>query len=167
MLAVHPVTAQMARENRQFLSRAVSYVTARGIGQFVDVGAGLPTALNTHEIAQEIDPDARVAYVDKDPIVIAHGRGLLARSPNVIAVPGDVGDPRGVLTEPDLTALIDLSRPTCVILSAILHFSDAPTARDLAAQYIEPLVPGSYVIISVGSGSEQEGDRFASAYTAA
>ena len=67
MLAVHPVSAQMARENRQFLVRAVSYVAARGIGQFIDVGAGLPTALNTHQIARRVNPEARVAYVDNDP----------------------------------------------------------------------------------------------------
>lgn len=66
MLAVHPVTAQMARENRQFLGRAVSYVAARGVRQFIDVGAGLPTVLNTHDIARHTEPDARVAYVDND-----------------------------------------------------------------------------------------------------
>ena len=84
MLAVHPISAQMARENRQFLGRAVSYVAARGIRQFIDVGAGLPTALNTHDIAQHVDPQARVAYVDNDPIVISHARSLLAKSPGVI-----------------------------------------------------------------------------------
>ena len=71
----------MARENRQFLGRAVSYVAARGVRQFIDVGAGLPTALNTHEIARNISQEARVAYVDNDPVVISHARGLLANSP--------------------------------------------------------------------------------------
>ena len=70
MLAVHPVTAHLALENRQFLGRAVSYVAARGVRQFIDVGAGLPTVLNTHDIARHTEPDARVAYVDNDPIVI-------------------------------------------------------------------------------------------------
>jgi hypothetical protein len=82
-------------------------------------------------------------------------------------VPGDVRDPRAVLADPDLTGHLDLSRPTCVILSAILHFSDAATARAIASVFIDALSPGSYLIISVGSGTEQEGDRFASAYTAA
>jgi S-adenosyl methyltransferase len=101
MLAVHPVSAQMARENRQFLGRAVSYVTARGVRQFIDVGAGLPTAVNTHEVAQQVDPDARVAYVDNDPIVISHARSLLAKDPGVIAVPGDMRDPESILKVPD------------------------------------------------------------------
>jgi len=167
LLAVHPASAEMARENRAFLQRAVRYVAARGVRQFIDVGAGLPTALNTHEIAQGVDAGARVAYVDNDSVVIAHGRSLLARSPSVIVVPGDARDPRSILADPELTGLIDMTEPTCVILSAILHFSDVATARDIASVFVEALSPGSYLIISVGSGEPQEGNRFASAYTAA
>jgi hypothetical protein len=167
MLAVHPISAQMARENRQFLGRAVSYVTARGVRQFIDVGAGLPTALNTHDIAQHVEPQARVAYVDNDPIVISHARSLLAKSPGVIAVPGDMRDPDGILADPGLKELIDLAEPACVILSAILHFADAGTARDVAGAFARAVVPGSYLIISVGSGNPSEGENFTSAYTAA
>ena len=167
MLAVHPVTAQMARENRQFLGRAVSYVAGRGIGQFVDVGAGLPTALNTHDIAQRADPRARVAYVDNDPVVILHARNLLAKSPGVIAVPGDMRDPGRILADPGLTELIDLAEPACVILSGVLHFADPGTARDIAAAFAGAIAPGSYLIISVGSGNPSEGENFTSAYTAA
>jgi hypothetical protein len=111
MLAVHPPTARMARENRQFLGRAVSYVTTHGIRQFIDVGAGLPTALHTHDIAQRVDPQALVAYVDNDPMVISHARSLLAKSPGVIAVPGDMRDPARILADPGLTGLIDLAGP--------------------------------------------------------
>lgn len=167
MLAIHPVSAQMARENRQFLGRAVSYVASRGVRQFIDVGAGLPTALNTHDIARKADPDARVAYVDNDPVVISHARSLLAKSPGVIAVPGDMRDPGGILADAGLTELIDLAEPVCVILSAILHFADAGTARDVAAAFVKAVVPGSYLIISVGSGNPSEGENFTSAYTAA
>jgi O-methyltransferase involved in polyketide biosynthesis len=167
MLAVHPVTAQMARENRQFLGRAVSYVADRGIGQFIDVGAGLPTALNTHDIARHADPRARVAYVDNDPVVISHARGLLAKSPGVIAVPGDMRDPAAILGDDGLTGLIDLAEPACVIMSGVLHFADAATARRVTAAFARALAPGSYLIISVGSGNPTEGDNFASAYTAA
>ncbi len=142
MLAVHPVTAQMARENRQFLGRAVSYVAARGVRQFVDVGAGLPTVLNTHDIARHTEPDARVAYVDNDPIVISHARSLLAKSPGVIAVPGDMRDPGRILADP-------------------------ATARDIVAAFVRAVAPGSYLIISVGSGNPSEGENFTSAYTAA
>jgi SAM-dependent methyltransferase len=167
MLAVHPVSAQMARENRQFLGRAVSYVAARGIRQFIDVGAGLPTAVNTHDIARQADPQARVAYVDNDPIVISHARSLLARNPGVIAVPGDMRHPGAILTDAALTGLIDLSAPACVILSAVLHFADAGTARDVATAFARAIAPGSYLIVSVGSGTPSEGENFTSAYTAA
>ncbi len=164
MLAVHPVTAQMARENRQFLGRAVSYVAGRGIGQFIDVGAGLPTALNTHDIARNVDPQARVAYVDNDPVVISHARSLLAKSLGVIAVPGDMRDPAGILGD---DGLIDLAEPACVIMSGVLHFTDPGTARRVTAAFTRALAPGSYLIISVGSGNPAEGDNFTSAYTAA
>jgi O-methyltransferase involved in polyketide biosynthesis len=167
MLAVHPPSARMARENRQFLGRAVSYVAYRGICQFIDVGAGLPTVLNTHDIARRIDPAARVAYVDNDPVVISHARNLLAKSPGVIAVPGDMRDPESIMADAGLTELIDLAEPACVILSAVLHFTSARTARTVAAGFARATVPGSYQIISVGSGSPSEGQHFTAAYTAA
>jgi SAM-dependent methyltransferase len=167
MLAVHPVTAQMARENRQFLGRAVSYVAGHGVGQFIDVGAGLPTALNTHDIAQGVNPEARVAYVDNDPVVISHARALLARSPGVIAVPGDMRRPGRILADGGLAGLIDLAAPACVIMSGVLHFVDPGTAREVAASFARALAPGSYLIISVGSGNPSEGENFTSAYTAA
>ena len=167
MLAIHPVTAQMARENRQFLGRAVSYVAARGVRQFIDVGAGLPTVLNTHDIARHTEPDARVAYVDNDPVVISHARSLLARSPGVIAVPGDMRDPGSILADPGLTGLVDLAEPACVILSGVLHFAGPAAARDIAAAFAGAIAPGSYLVISVGSGNPSEGDTFTSAYTAA
>ena len=167
MLAVHPVSAQMARENRQFLGRAVSYVAGRGVRQFIDVGAGLPTAVNTHDIAMRISQDARVAYVDNDPLVISHARNLLARRPGVIAVPGDMHDPARILADADLTELIDLAAPVCVILSAVLHFTDAGTARKIASAFSQAVAPGSYLIISVGTGNRSEEQSFTTAYTAA
>jgi O-methyltransferase involved in polyketide biosynthesis len=167
MLAVHPVSAQMAWENRQFLGRAVSYVATRGVRQFIDVGAGLPTAPNTHDIARHANPEARVAYVDSDPIGVSHARSLLAKSPGVIAVPGDMRDPGSILADAGLAKLIDMAEPACVILSGVLHFADAETARDVAAAFAGAIVPGSYLIISVGSGNRSEGDNFTSSYTAA
>ena len=167
MLAVHPPTAQMARENRQFLGRAVNYVAARGIRQFIDVGAGLPTALNTHDIARAVDAQARVAYVDNDPMVISHARSLLAKSPGVIAVPGDMRRPEDILADAGLTKLIDLDQPVCVIMSGVLHFAPADQARDVAATFARKIAPGSYVIISCGSGNRSEGENFTAEYTAA
>ena len=139
----------------------------RGVRQFIDVGAGLPTALNTHDIARRVDPHARVAYVDNDPIVISHARSLLAKSPGVIAVPGDMRDPGRILADAGLAELIDMAESACVILSGVLHFTDAGTARDVAAAFAQAIAPGSYLIISVGSGNRSEGDNFTSAYTAA
>jgi O-methyltransferase involved in polyketide biosynthesis len=167
MLEVNPVSAQMARENRQFLGRAVRYVAARGVRQFIDVGAGLPTALNTHDIARQIDRQAQVAYVDNDPVVISHARALLASGPGVIAVPGDLRDPASVLADTELQDLINLAEPTCVIFSAVLHFVPAEIARDVTTAFAKALSPGSYLIVSVGTGSPSENENFTSAYTAA
>jgi len=166
MLEVHPPSAQMARENRRFLGRAVSYVAACGVRQFIDVGAGLPTAVNTHDIAQEVNPAARVAYVDNDPVVISHARSLL-KSPRVIAVPGDMRAPERILADARLRELINIDEPACVILSGVLHFTDAETARGVAVAFARALAPDSYLIISVGSGNPSEGESFTSAYTAA
>jgi hypothetical protein len=167
MLEVHPVSAQMARDNREFLGRAVGYVAGAGVRQFIDVGAGLPTALNTHDIAQGIDVDAKVAYVDNDEMVISHARSLLATSARVIAVPGDMLSPERILADEKLTGLIDLAEPVCVILSGVLHFTDAETARSVAASFSKAIVSGSYLIISVGTGTPSLGENFTSAYTAA
>ena len=123
--------------------------------------------MNTHDIARQVDPEARVAYVDNDPIVISHARSLLAKSPGVIAVAGDMYEPKCILADAGLTELIELAEPVCVILSAVLHFADAGTARGVASVFAGAIVPGSYMIISVGSGNPSEGENFTSAYTAA
>jgi O-methyltransferase involved in polyketide biosynthesis len=167
LLEVYPLAAQMAQENRQFLGRAVAYVAGRGITQFIDVGAGLPTVLNTHDIAQHASPAARVAYVDNDPIVISHARALLARDAGVIALPGDLRDPGAILADPALTALIDLDQPTCVLLAGVLHFLEADVARDVVTTFVKAVAPGSYLIVSVGTGEDVGGgQRFTAAYTA-
>src|SRR5260370_10934467 len=108
MLEINPLAAQMARENRLFLGRAVSYVVGRGVRQFIDIGARLPTVLNTHDIAQRADPGAKVAYVDNDPIVTAHAGVLLAMSPRVVVMPGDIRDPAAILADARLTSIIKL-----------------------------------------------------------
>jgi hypothetical protein len=167
MLEVHPVSAQMARENREFLGRAVGHVATAGVRQFIDVGAGLPTALNTHDIAQGVDVEAKVAYVDNDEMVISHARSLLVTSPRVIAVPGDMLSPERILADEKLTGLINLAEPVCVIMSGVLHFTDPGTARRVAACFGEAIASGGYLIISCGSGNPSEGETFRSAYTAA
>lgn len=167
MLEINPLAAQMARENRQFLGRAVGYIVGLGVRQFIDVGAGLPTALNTHDVAQRADPAAKVAYVDNDPMVISHARALLATARGVAVVPGDLRDPGAILADAQLTSLINLAEPVCVLLSGVLHFLDAAAARDVATAFTRAIVPGSYVIISVGTGQAEVAGPFSAAYTAA
>src|SRR5215469_10117539 len=167
MLEVNPLAAQMARANRQFLGRAVSYVASRGVRQFIDVGAGLPTAPSTHDSVQQADPGAIVAYVDNDPIVIAYARVLLAMTQGVVVVPGDMRDPAAILADSQLTSVIDLASPVCVLLSGVLHFLDAGAARDVATAFSRAITPGSYMIISVGSGQDEAAGPFTAAYTPA
>jgi S-adenosyl methyltransferase len=140
MLELYPLSAQMARENRQFLGRAVGYVADQGIRQFIDVGAGLPTAVNTHDVACRAAPGAKVAYVDNDPVVLAHAQALLATAPGVIALAGDMRDPDAILADPGLARLIRLDEPVCVLLSGVLHFVDASTAAD--RHRVHPRDPG-------------------------
>src|SRR5215469_4324423 len=167
MLEINPLAAQMAQENRQFLGRAVSYVARRGVRQFIDIGAGLPTAPSTHDSVQQADPGAKVAYVDNDPIVIAYSRVLLAMTQGVVVVPGDMRHPAAILTDTQLASVIDLVRPVCVLLSGVLHFLDAEEARDVAIGFTRAVAPGSYVIISVGTGQDEVAGPFTAAYSPA
>jgi O-methyltransferase involved in polyketide biosynthesis len=168
MLEIYPLSAQMARENRQFLGRAVGYVASRGIRQFIDVGAGLPTAVNTHDVAGRAAVGARVAYLDNDPVVLAHAQALLAKAPGVIALPGDMRDPEAILADPRLAKLIRLDEPVCVLLSGVLHFLDPGTARQVATTFSSRIPAGSYVVISVGTGTENAvAADYRAAYTAA
>jgi O-methyltransferase involved in polyketide biosynthesis len=167
MLEINPLAAQMARENRQFLGRAVTYIADMGIKQFIDIGAGLPTVLNTHDVAKRAAADAKVAYVDNDPMVISHATALLGKAKGVVVVPGDMGDPAAILADPELTGLIDLAQPVCVLLSGVLHFLDAAAAGQVARAFTRAIAPGSYVIISVGTGQAEVAEPFSAAYTAA
>ena len=167
LLKVYPLLGDLARENRQFLARAVRYVARQGVTQFIDVGAGLPASPNTHEIAQQTDLAARVAYVDNDPVVITHARCLLAKSAGVVAVPGDLGDPDAILGSPALAGLIDLAEPVCVLLVAVLHFLDTPTAAKVTAAFTRAMPPGSYLVLSVGHADPGNAAAIHRAYTAA
>ena len=176
---LRPNIAEQAFDNKKFLTRAVSYVAAQGVRQFLDVGSGLPTSpvmadgaaplwRATHEAAQAVIPDAMVAYVDLDPVAVRHSQALLAGgSRRVVAVGGDMRDPQAILGDSDIRAVgLDLAAPTCVILACVLHFVGAPTARDIMAAFTTPLAPGSYVIISVGFAKGEAGQDFARTYNA-
>jgi O-methyltransferase involved in polyketide biosynthesis len=167
LLRIIPLAAQMAQENRQFLMRAVSYVAGQGTRQFVDVGSGLPTAVNTHEIARRVAPDAKVAYIDHDPLVVRHAEALLAKSPGVIALHGDAAEPKAILANPQLGQLIDPTAPVCIMLCGVLHFLDIDAARETTATFIRSAPPGSHFIMSIGTGDTARATDFAAAYRAA
>ncbi|MGO9782487.1 MAG: SAM-dependent methyltransferase [Streptosporangiaceae bacterium] len=167
LLAADPRLPELARQNRAFLASAVTHVARQGVAQFIDVGAGLPTSPSTHAAAGAVLPGARVAYVDHDPVVIAHTRGLTPLSARVVALPGDLRDPEALVRDPALTSLIDLTKPVCVLLVAVLHFLDTPTARRVTAALTGAMVPGSYLVLSVGQAAAENAASLYRAYTAA
>jgi hypothetical protein len=167
LLAADPRIGDLARENRAFLTRAVTCVARHGVSQFIDIGAGLPTRPNTHETAQGVDPGARVAYVDNDPVAVSHARFLLARDPGVVAVPADLRAPETILSAPALNGLINLADPVGVLLVAVLHFLAPAAAARVTASVMAAMAPGSYLVLSVGQAAPGEVSTIHRAYTAA
>ena len=152
MLARFPDAARAGRANRDFLRRAVGYCCGRGITQFLDLGSGIPTVGNVHEIARRHDPGARVAYVDIEPVAVAHARAVVADDAQVTVTQADLRDPAAVLAAPGVGELLDLAAPVAVLAVASLHYV-APD-DDLAAVlsgYRAAMVPGSALVISHGS----------------
>ncbi|MET8866429.1 SAM-dependent methyltransferase [Nonomuraea sp. NPDC004580] len=149
-LRVAPDAPQAAMANREFLRRTVRYLAAEaGLRQFLDIGSGLPTQGNVHEVAQSVTPGAHVVYVDHDPIVLAHGRALLAVDETTTIVDADAREPEKVMDDPRTQALIDFSEPVGLLLFAILHhLKDEENPGGVAARYISRLAPGSHVVIS-------------------
>ena len=145
-----PDGATACRENRRFVRRAVRYLAGRGIRQFIDIGPGLPTQGNVHEVALEAAPDARVVYADYDPVVVAHARALLAKpNPGVAAISGDLRHPAEILRDPELGALISLDQPFAVLATAVLHFiGDEEDPYAIARTLTDAMPPGSYLVIS-------------------
>jgi S-adenosyl methyltransferase len=135
---------QACRDSRQFVSRAVTWAAGQGIRQFLDLGAGLPTHPAVHETARAIIPDARVCYVDSDPVVVAHARALLTKPVGVDVAEADLSDPAGVLGHPVVAGIIDWSEPVCVLLAMVVHFYDPVAARELADGYASRSIPARY-----------------------
>jgi O-methyltransferase involved in polyketide biosynthesis len=168
LLAIYPPLWDLVRENRAFVIQAVSWAARQGIGQFIDLGAGLPASPAVHQAVRKVMPSARVAYVDIDPVVLSYARALLATSDGVTAVAADLRDPRAVLANPELRAVIDPARPVCVILGAVLHFLDADAARTVTAGYARLMAPRSCLVVSVASYDDVSlGKQLAEEYTAA
>jgi SAM-dependent methyltransferase len=149
-LAVMPELKEIALHNRSILHRVVRYLAAEeGITQFLDLGSGLPTARNTHEVAQETNPDAKVVYVDIDPIVLAHGRAFLQNNANTRVVTADIRKPAEVLAHPEVREMIDFSKPVCVMLCGILHhLLDEEDPNGIVETLRESASSGSFFFIT-------------------
>ncbi|GAA5087386.1 hypothetical protein HNP84_001308 [Thermocatellispora tengchongensis] len=148
-LAIAPEIREMALENQAFRARSVRYLIEAGVTQFVTVSGGLPTQRNIHEVARELDPDARVAYVDDDPVVLTHARALLATDPRTAVVKGDVMHPEEFLADPALQAVIDLERPVGVLIYGVLQYiPDEDDPYKSMARLRELLAPGSHLVIA-------------------
>ena len=149
VLAVQPNGRQIARSNRAFMSRAVRFMVSEGITQFLDLGSGIPTVGNVHEIAQHADPDSRVVYVDYDPVAVAHSQLILEHNPLATVVAADLTDPQAVLKNSTVRNFLDFSKPIGLLMVAVFHFvADDKHPSEIVKQYIEAIPSGSYVAIS-------------------
>lgn len=156
ILAVMPQLPAVMRANRRFLTRAVRAVAAGGVDQFLDLGSGIPTEGNVHEIARQVRPGAAVVYVDIDPIAVTHSRAILDGDPRAHVVQAEVTDVPAVLGDPGLRALIDFTRPVCLLMVAVAHFIPDTERLTRALQaYRDALPSGSYLVASHGTA---EGD---------
>jgi S-adenosyl methyltransferase len=152
VVAIAPVARDIVEDNRAFLRRAVRLLAGEaGIRQFIDLGSGLPTQGNVHEIAQALAPDARVVYVDNDAMVVTHSRALLAGD-NTAAIEADLRDPDSVMRHPEVRELIDFDQPIALLLMAILHFvPDEEDPYGIVARFRDALPAGSYLALSHGT----------------
>ncbi|WP_433357872.1 SAM-dependent methyltransferase (plasmid) [Microtetraspora malaysiensis] len=142
-------TVDVAKSNRQFLINAVRYAAEKGIRQFLDIGSGLPSAQNVHEVARAVAPDARTLYVDNDPSVLPHARALILGDENTRYIQADARDPKGVLSNAETIRLLDFSQPVALLLVAVLHFiRDADDPRGIVSRFMSELPSGSMLILS-------------------
>jgi hypothetical protein len=149
LLQAEPNARYIVAENRAFLGRAVRYLIEAGVSQFIDLGSGIPTRENVHEIAHRGNPEARVVYVDNDPGVVAHSKHVLAGNPLASVINADLRDPALVLAHPEVRRLIRPDQPTGLLMVTVLHFvPDAEDPAGIVRRYAESLGPGSYLAIS-------------------
>jgi hypothetical protein len=149
MITTLPAIQLGVRAQRDVLGRVVRYLVGEaGLRQLLDIGSGLPTADNVHEIAQRVDPATRVVYLDNDPVVLAHARALLADEQVTFVAEGDLRDPEGILANPDIRKYLDWDRPIGLLLCGILHYVlDEENPAEVMAALYDALPPGSYVFI--------------------
>jgi hypothetical protein len=162
LILAEPFVVAIARENRSFLRRAVTVLVEAGIDQFLDLGSGIPTVGSTHEVARRIDPSVRVAYVDIDPVAVAHGELLLAQEQGLTASWGDLRDPEAVLAAPGVAGLLDLSRPVALLMFSVLqHVPDTDDPTAIVRRYLSRLAAGSALALSHLTGDEPRIDTAA------
>lgn len=147
---VVPEMPQVAATNKAFGGRAVRYMAEQGVGQFIDLGSGIPSSPpSVHETARSVRPDARVVYVDHDPVVVAHSDALHALGPGLLTIQRDLRDPDTIYADPELNEIIDWSQPVGVIFLSVLHLVEAEDDPwGVVRRYLEPLAPGSHLAIS-------------------
>ena len=160
-----PEVEAMAWANRSFHQRAVRWLAEQGIRQFIDLGSGLPTQENTHQIAQKVIPDARVLYVDHDPRTSELGAQLVADSPGIGFIQADLSKPADVLDHPERQRLIDLDQPVAVLATAVLHFiRDEDDPWGLVAGYVDAIASGSYVVLNHITADRQPREKVQTLY---
>jgi hypothetical protein len=148
-IALYPDLPLVAQVTRAFLGRAVRFVLSQGIDQFLDIGSGIPTANSVHEIAQRINATARVAYVDIDPVAVAHSKAILGSTPNTVALQADARDPQAIIVHPEVRGVLDWDRPIAVLAMALLHFvPDDDEAASIVRVVRDALTPGSYLALT-------------------
>ncbi|WP_329454031.1 SAM-dependent methyltransferase [Streptomyces sp. NBC_01497] len=153
VIDLFPDIVPMARGNRRFMHRAVRYMVQSGIRQIIDIGTGIPTAPNTHQVAHEVSPEVRVAYVDNDPIVATYAGAHLLGATHTGLFLGDLRDPDGILKHPIISKLIDFGQPVGLMLVAVLHFiRDDEDPAGLVAAYRDALPAGSHLVLSHTTG---------------
>ncbi len=151
-ISLWPDLPEIMQANRAFLRRAVSFLAGQGITQFLDIGSGIPTVGNVHQAAQQADPRARVAYVDSDPVAVAHSRAILAGDAHTAVVHGDLREPEILLEDPTIQATLDLDQPIAVLMVAVLHFvSEEDDPFGAVARIRDRLAAGSYLVVSHAS----------------
>jgi hypothetical protein len=149
LVQLFPEVGLAARVNRAFLRRAVTFLVEQGCEQFLDLGSGIPTVGNVHEIAQGLDPSARVVYVDIDSVAVGHSQALLQGNDQAVAIEADARDPTAILEHPDVQGLLDLDAPLAVLMVALLHYVlDDDVAYRLVATVRDRVAAGSYLAIA-------------------
>lgn len=152
LMETRPDVRRMAQANRRFLVRAVEYLAEAGIRQFIDLGTGIPTSPNVHEVASAIQPGCRIVYVDNDPVVTIHNQALSVKGDNAAAIEADIREPDRILEHPMTQELIDFTDPVAVLFIAVLHFiPDADDPYSIVSAFRDRMAPGSYIAISVAT----------------